>query len=111
MNYLIFPKPKNKNPDNAYGVTNISKDKDGKVWIATYAALFNYDGKMVNVFDNEKLNLSQQMLPQLSLMMHLKIELIEILLLHNLMHRFLMAILQLAYHLGYVHIYLLKNKM
>ena len=57
MNYLIFPKPKNKNPDNTYGVTDISKDKDGNVWIATYAALFNYDGKMVNIFDNEKLNL------------------------------------------------------
>jgi ligand-binding sensor domain-containing protein len=56
MNYLVFPKPKNKNPDNTYGVTGISKDKDGKVWIATYAALFNYDGKMVNIVDNEKLN-------------------------------------------------------
>ena len=57
MYYLIFPKPKNKYPDNSYGVTDISKDKDGKLWIATYAALFNYDGKMVNIFDNEKLNL------------------------------------------------------
>jgi ligand-binding sensor domain-containing protein len=57
MNYLIFPKPKNKYPDNAYGVTDISKDKDGKVWIATYAALFNYDGKMVNIFDHENLKL------------------------------------------------------
>lgn len=57
MNYLIFPKPKNKNPDNTYGVTDISKDKNGIVWIATYAALFNYDGKIVNIFDSEKLNL------------------------------------------------------
>lgn len=57
MNYLIFPKPKIKNPDNTYGVTGISKDKDGKVWIATYATLFNYDGKMLNIFDKEKLNL------------------------------------------------------
>lgn len=57
MNYLIFPKPKYKNPDNTYGVTDISTDKDGKVWIATYAALFNYDGKMVNIFDHNKLNL------------------------------------------------------
>ena len=56
MNYLIFPKPKNENPDSSYGVTDISKEKDGIVWIATYAALFNYDGKMVNIFDNEKLN-------------------------------------------------------
>ncbi len=57
LNYLIFPKPKNKKPDTTYGVTDISKDKDGKVWIATYGALFNYDGKRVNIFDNEKLNL------------------------------------------------------
>jgi len=57
MNYLIFPKSKNTDANNAYGVTDISRDKDGKVWIATYAALFNYDGKMVNMFDKEKLNL------------------------------------------------------
>lgn len=57
MNYLVFPKSKNKNPDNTYGVTGISKDKDGKVWIATYAALFSYDGKLVSIFDDEKLNL------------------------------------------------------
>ena len=59
MNYLIFPKPKNQDPYNVYGVTDMSKDKDGIVWIATYAALFNYDGKMVNIFDNEKLNLNE----------------------------------------------------
>ena len=57
MNYLIFPKHKNKNPDNTYGVTDISKDKYGEVWIATYAALFNYDGKMVNIFDHKNLKL------------------------------------------------------
>lgn len=57
MSYLIFPKPKNENPDNSFGVTGISKDKDGKVWIATYAALFNYDGKMVTIFDHKTLRL------------------------------------------------------
>lgn len=57
MNYLIFPKPKNDNPNKSFGVTGISKDKDGKVWIATYSALFNYDGKMTNVFDNKNLKL------------------------------------------------------
>jgi len=57
MNYLIFPKPQTKEFGNTYGVTDISKDNDGKVWIATYAALFNYDDKTVNIFDNEKLNL------------------------------------------------------
>ena len=57
MNYLIFPKPQNTNTDNTdntYGVLGISKDKEGKVWITTYAALFNYDGKMVHIFDKKK---------------------------------------------------------
>ena len=57
MNYLIFPIPKNENPDNSYGVTGISVDNDGKVWIATYSALFNYDGRRINIFDHNKLNL------------------------------------------------------
>ena len=57
MNYLIFPKPKNENPDNSYGVTDISKDTNGKIWMATYAALYSYDGKLVNIFDAERLNL------------------------------------------------------
>ncbi|MBA5791695.1 diguanylate cyclase [Flavobacterium sp. xlx-214] len=60
MNYLIFPKPHIKNTgiaDNTYGVTDISTDKHGTMWIATYAALFNYDGKEVTIFDKEKLNL------------------------------------------------------
>src|SRR5690606_30071089 len=57
MKYLIFPKPKNKNPDKSFGVTDISKDKGGKVWIATYATLFIYDDKVVNILENQKLNL------------------------------------------------------
>ena len=57
MNYLIFPKPKNEKLNNSYGVTDISKERDGKVWIATYAALFNYDGKMVTIFDHKTLKL------------------------------------------------------
>lgn len=59
MNYLVFPKPKNPSTDNSYGVTGITKDRNGIVWIATYAALFNYNGKQVNLFDNEKLNLKK----------------------------------------------------
>lgn len=56
MNYLSFPKPKNEILNNSYGVTDISKEQDGKVWIATYAALFNYDGKMLTIFDHKTLN-------------------------------------------------------
>ena len=59
MHYLIFPKPNNTTADNSYGVTDIAKSKDGKVWIATYAALFNYDGKQVSIYDAERLNLKR----------------------------------------------------
>jgi len=57
MSYLVFPKPKNHSSDRSYGVTGISIDKDGKLWISTYSALFSYDGGMVHVFDNKSLKL------------------------------------------------------
>ncbi|WP_264549760.1 two-component regulator propeller domain-containing protein [Flavobacterium sp. N2820] len=59
MNYLIVPKPENQERDDAYGVTDISEANGDKVWIATYGALFNYDGKMVTIFDHEKLKLKE----------------------------------------------------
>ncbi|MEE9440147.1 MAG: two-component regulator propeller domain-containing protein [Saprospiraceae bacterium] len=58
MNYLIFPKPKSESIDDSYGVTDISKDKEGNVWIGTYAMLFNFDGNELNVFNNNKLKLN-----------------------------------------------------
>lgn len=57
MNYLIFPKPENENPYNSYGLTDISKGKDNEIWIATYTALFNFDGKTIKRFDNKNLDL------------------------------------------------------
>ena len=57
MNYLVFPKPENIDPYNSFGVTGISTDKEERVWIATYSALFSYDGEVVDVFGHEKLNL------------------------------------------------------
>ena len=59
MNYLVFPKPENIDPHNSFGVTGISIDKEERVWIATYAALFSFDGDVVDVFDPEKLNLNE----------------------------------------------------
>lgn len=57
MNYLIFPKPKNIDPYNSFGVTGISTDKEKRVWIATYSALFSYDGEAIDVFGHEKLSI------------------------------------------------------
>ncbi|WP_405384381.1 two-component regulator propeller domain-containing protein [Maribacter sp. LLG6340-A2] len=59
MNYLVFPKPDNIDPYNSFGVTGISTDKEERVWIATYSALFSYDGELVDVFGHEKLNLEE----------------------------------------------------
>ncbi len=59
LNYLEIPMPKNENMNNSYGVTGISKGQDGKVWIATYAALFKFDGKAINLFDKSKLALKE----------------------------------------------------
>ena len=57
MNYLIFPKPNNIERYNSFGVTGISTDKEERVWIATYSALFSYDGEVIDVFGHEKLKL------------------------------------------------------
>ncbi len=57
MNYLIFPKPMPIDPYNSFGVTGISTDKADRVWIATYSALFRYDGEVVEVYGHEKLNI------------------------------------------------------
>jgi ligand-binding sensor domain-containing protein len=59
LNYLAFPIPKNENLNNSYGVTGVSKGQDGKVWIVTYAGLFYFDGKSINVFDKSKLALKE----------------------------------------------------
>lgn len=59
LNYLSFPLPKNNSKNNAYGVTGISKGKNGTIWIATYSALFKYNGKSISTFNNRKLQLKK----------------------------------------------------
>lgn len=59
MHYLVFPKPQRESLNNAYGVTDLSNAQDGKVWIATYAALFNYDGEKVTVWDPNTFKLKE----------------------------------------------------
>ena len=59
LNYLAFPISNNESIKNSYGITGISKDQDAKVWIATYAALFNFDGEAIQLFDQTKLALKE----------------------------------------------------
>ncbi|MGH1338616.1 MAG: ligand-binding sensor domain-containing protein [Aureispira sp.] len=60
LNYLAFPLLKNKSLDNSYAVTGISKDKMGHVWIATYAALFKFDGNIIHTFDGKELEIKKE---------------------------------------------------
>lgn len=55
LNYLPLPLPDKPKFNGSYGVTGISKGKDGKVWIATYAALFYFDGHAIQVVEESKL--------------------------------------------------------
>lgn len=57
LNFLAFPFPETENLNTSYGVTDISKDQNGNVWIATYTALFNFNDKTIHVFDSNKLTL------------------------------------------------------
>tara|TARA_R110002096_G_scaffold183757_19_gene362004 strand:+ start:13707 stop:14411 length:705 start_codon:yes stop_codon:yes gene_type:complete len=59
LNYLPFPIPSNESRNNSYGVTAISKGAAGKVWIGTYAALFNFDGKALSFFDKKNWHLKR----------------------------------------------------
>lgn len=56
MNYLIFPKPDDRGSYDSFGVTGVSTDNEGSVWIATYSALFSYDGEVVDVFGQKNLD-------------------------------------------------------
>ena len=58
LKYLALPIPKDTGTNNSYAVTDVSQGKDDRVWIATYGALFSYDGKVINVFGKEQLNVS-----------------------------------------------------
>lgn len=60
VHYIALPVPKNTSVNDSYGVTDISKGHDGKIWIATYAALFTFDGKSIKLFDKSKFDLKEQ---------------------------------------------------
>ncbi|WP_107038757.1 ligand-binding sensor domain-containing protein [Brumimicrobium mesophilum] len=58
LNFLTFPTTTKVNPYNTLEVTGITTDKNDNVWIATYSALFKFDGNELHIFDHKKLNLN-----------------------------------------------------
>lgn len=60
LHYLPFPTKKNEGAFNTYHVTGISNRKNGQLWLATYPALFGYDGQSFEVIDNEALGFNEE---------------------------------------------------
>ncbi|MFK7904109.1 MAG: two-component regulator propeller domain-containing protein [Chitinophagales bacterium] len=60
LHHLTFPVQGNRNSSNRYGVTGFSKGKSGYLWIATYTTVFGFDGKALEIIDDESLGYSQE---------------------------------------------------
>ncbi len=64
LNYLAFLIHKVLNPyDNLYGVTSLSKGKNYKIWIGTYAGIYGYNGSDFTIINNETLGLDRDIEP------------------------------------------------
>lgn len=50
LNYLAFPVNDN-NPDNPHLATDFARGKHNKIWIATYAGVFGYDGDSFTILN------------------------------------------------------------
>ncbi len=57
VGYLEFPQSKLSNPDKTYLTTGIAKGSNGKLWVATYACVFGFDGKEITKISDETLGL------------------------------------------------------
>lgn len=55
LSYLEFPIPGDGNTFNVYEVTGFSNGEKGNIWIATYAAVFGYDGTTFEIIDDKQL--------------------------------------------------------
>ena len=60
LSYLEFPVQGVTNAFNPYCVTGFSKGKNGNLWVATYAAVFEYDGKSFEITDDKSLGYSKE---------------------------------------------------
>lgn len=56
--YLAYPVTADPTRVGAYATTSMARGKSGRVWFATYAAVFGYDGKSFTVIDDKSLGLN-----------------------------------------------------
>ncbi len=57
--YLAYPVPADRTPVSAYATTGIAKGKSGRLWFATYTAVFGYDGESFTIIDDKSLGLNE----------------------------------------------------
>lgn len=53
--YLAYPAPADRARGAGYATTGIARGRGGRVWFATYDAVFGYDGRSFTVIDDERL--------------------------------------------------------
>ena len=59
FNYLAYPVPVDHARASAYATTGIAKGKSGRLWFATYTAVFGYDGESFTIIDDKSLGLNE----------------------------------------------------
>jgi ligand-binding sensor domain-containing protein len=58
--YLAYPHPADPSSLTAYATTAIATGKSGKLWFATYAGVFGYDGESFTIIDDKSLGLNEE---------------------------------------------------
>jgi ligand-binding sensor domain-containing protein len=57
--YLAYPLPADRAKVPAYATTGMAKGKGGRLWFATYTAVFGYDGESFTIIDDKSLGLNE----------------------------------------------------
>lgn len=58
--YLTFPLPLERAADDGYSLTGICRGKGGRVWLATYEAVFGFDGRTLTMIDGDRMGLRKE---------------------------------------------------
>ncbi|HEX6886088.1 MAG TPA: two-component regulator propeller domain-containing protein [Planctomycetota bacterium] len=58
--YLPYPAPADRAEASAYATTGMARGKSGRLWFATYTAVFGYDGESFTILDDESLGLDER---------------------------------------------------
>ncbi|MFM7051067.1 MAG: two-component regulator propeller domain-containing protein [Planctomycetota bacterium] len=59
LTYLTLPLPQDSRTNDGYSVTGFAKGKGGRIWIATYDAVFGFDGASFTVIDGARMGLRE----------------------------------------------------